>query len=191
MDPIYWSILLLALGLGVIFLELFVPSAGVLGVLAAVLIISGIIVAFLSSVQAGVIVLTITAITLPLLIGLLIKVWPNTPVGRRVLIGTVKEEDVLPKDEHYQEIKSLDGKVGFAKTKMLPSGMVVIDGKSYDAISDGFAIEPGEQIQVVAIKTNKVLVRKVDPNESIAISSDDDGLLSKSLDELGIDPIEE
>jgi len=192
MDPIIWSILLIALAFGVIVLELFVPSAGLLGVLAAVLIVSGIIVAFLSSVQAGVTVLATTALTLPLLIIFLLKLWPNTPIGRKVLIGTLNEDDVLPRDEHYQRLQSLQGKTGIAKSMMLPSGMVAIDGKSYDAISDGFAIEPGEPVQVIAIRTNKVVVRKVDPAElAVSSSGDSDDLLSQPIDQLGIDPIEE
>lgn len=190
MDPIYWSIILLALGLGVVFLELFVPSAGILGILAAALFLSAILVAFFSSVQAGVIVLSITCVSLPLLLLVLLKVWPNTPIGRRVLIGKVKEEDVLPVDEHYQELQTLDGKIGKAKSKMLPSGRIVIEGKSYDAVSDGFAIDTGDSVKVIAIRTNKIIVRKLDPNEPVDNMLDDDHLLSQPIDELGIDPIE-
>ena len=47
-------------------------------------------------------------------------------------------------------------------------------------------------MQVVAIRTNKIVVRKVDPEEMEVSSSDDlEDVLSKSLDELGIDSIEE
>ncbi len=191
MDPIYWSIILLSLGLAVILLELFVPSAGILGVLATVLIVSGIIVAFFNSVQAGVIVLTITSLSLPLLLVLLLKIWPSTPIGRKVLIGRVNAEDVLPIGSHYDELSSLDGRFGRAKTKMLPSGTVVINKKSYDAVSDGFAIDPGDHIQVIAIRMNKIIVRKVEPDETIAKNPNDrDHLLSRPIDELGIDPID-
>ncbi len=192
MDPFYWSIILLALGVGVIFLELFVPSGGFLGVLAAILIISGIIVAFLSSFQAGVIMLAATGVSLPLLLILLLKLWPSTPIGRRILIGTIRPEDVLPTGDIYEELPKLKGKTGRAKTKMLPSGIVVIDGKSFDAVSDGFAIEPGDSVQVTAIRMNKLFVRKFDPNEpAFNHSTDDDNMLSKSLDELGIDSIDD
>ena len=46
MDALLWSILLLLLGLALIALEVFVPSGGVLGVLAALALIASIVVAF-------------------------------------------------------------------------------------------------------------------------------------------------
>ncbi|HMO12885.1 MAG TPA: NfeD family protein [Pirellulaceae bacterium] len=192
MDPMYWSVILLALGVAVIFLELFVPSGGLLGVLAAILIISGIIVAFMSSFHAGVSMLMVTAISLPLLIILLLKIWPQTPVGKRVLIGSIRPEDVLPSGDIYDELPKLKGKTGRAKSKMLPSGIVEINGKSYDAVSDGFAIEKGDSIIVTEVRMHKLFVRKYEPDESVALQPkpNDDSLLSKSLDELGIDPIE-
>jgi hypothetical protein len=42
---------------------------------------------------------------------------------------------------------------------MLPSGLVLIDGKSYDAVSDGMAIEPGQAIIVVSVSTQRLVVR--------------------------------
>ena len=59
-DALLWSILLLALGLGLIALELLVPSGGVLGILAALAIIASIAVAFSGGWVTGVIMLVAT-----------------------------------------------------------------------------------------------------------------------------------
>ncbi len=185
MNPIYWSLILMLLGLATICLELFVPSAGLLGILAAVLIISSIIVAFFNSVQAGAIMILATCVMLPVFVIIALKVWPSTPIGRRVLIGRVKEEEVLPTGEHYENLKKMVGRRGIAKTKMLPSGMVVIEGEKYDAVSEGLAIDPGDSIQVVAVRTNKIIVRKVDPSEDVTSSSlEDDDILSRPIDDV-------
>jgi hypothetical protein len=42
---------------------------------------------------------------------------------------------------------------------MLPSGLVIIDGKSYDAVSEGVPIEANQTVLVVAISTQRLVVR--------------------------------
>ncbi len=185
MDPIYWAMILMALGIATIGIELFVPSAGLLGILATVLIVSAIVTAFFHSVTAGAIMILATCVMLPVFVVLLLKIWPNTPIGKRVLIGRVNEEDVLPIGEHYEGLKNMVGRRGVARTKMLPSGLVVIDGEKYDAVSEGLAIDPGDSIQVVAVRTNKIIVRKIDPaDETISSSLEDDDILSKPIDDV-------
>ena len=188
MDPLYWSFLLVIFGFAVIVLELFVPSAGILGVVAAILFISGIVTGFFHSLWIGSLLLLITTLCLPLMFIVLVKVWPSTPLGRRILIGKMREEEVLPVGESYENEK-LIGMKGFAKTKMLPSGMIKIGDKSYDAVSDGFAIEAGDQIKVVAVKMNRILIQPYDAETDVPDFEDDD-VLSQPFDELGIDPIE-
>ena len=41
---------------------------------------------------------------------------------------------------------------------MLPSGQVVIDGEKFDAISEGFPIEPGDRIIVSDVRGNRIYV---------------------------------
>ncbi len=165
MNPVFWSVVLLAGGLLVIGLELFVPSAGLLGLVAGVLLLSSIIVAFFSSMIAGVVMIGVVATLLPFIFMLFVSVWPNTPIGRRVLIGSKRREDVMPAGEHYEERERLIGKRGVARTRMLPSGQVVIDGKKYDAVSQGTVVEPGDAIEVVAIRTWKIIVRRLSETE--------------------------
>ena len=42
---------------------------------------------------------------------------------------------------------------------MLPSGMVVIDGKTYDAVSEGVPIEAEQTVLVVGVSTQRLVVR--------------------------------
>ena len=46
-----------------------------------------------------------------------------------------------------------------ARGTMLPSGLVVIEGKTYDAVSEGMAIEAGQTVLVVAVSTQRLVVR--------------------------------
>ena len=104
MDPFYWSIILIAGGFLIIFAELFIPSAGILGIAAAACLISGIVVAFFDSVQMGMLSLLTVLILLPVMFSMMIKIWPHTPIGKRILIGPVAHEDVIPTGEYYSEI---------------------------------------------------------------------------------------
>jgi membrane-bound serine protease (ClpP class) len=185
MNPLVWSAILLGAGLLVIAVELFVPSAGLLGMLAGVLLLSSIIVAFFNSMLAGVVMIGVVAALLPFIFLLFVNIWPSTPIGRRVLIARKSREEYLPVGEHYDERQRLIGKRGTARTRMLPSGQVLIDGKKYDAVSQGMVIEPGDAIEVIAIRTWKIIVRRVTAEElqrgGPAVDPDD--ILSRPVDE--------
>ena len=193
MDPIYWALLLLAIGLGFVVLELFVPSGGILGFMAAALIIASIVLGFMEGLNSGALILLLAVIALPILLAAMIKLWPLTPLGKMILLKDLKPEDVLPKKSHYQRRASLDGQLGVAKTKMLPSGMVVINGEKYDAISDGFAIEAGDPIKVIAVRENRIYVQPYDA--SVEDASDlpvrDRGVLSQPIEELGLESFDD
>ncbi|MEM9413058.1 MAG: NfeD family protein, partial [Planctomycetota bacterium] len=114
------------------------------------------------------------------------------PIGRRILIGPVAEEDVIPTGDYYCEIQSLPGRLGIVKTPMLPSGIVIVDGKKYDAVSDGLPLDPGDTIKVSAIKGNRVFVSKYDGETSeTELPATDTGILSQSIEELGLDAFDE
>ncbi len=189
MDPLYWSLILVAAGFFVIFLELFVPSAGVLGIVAGICLLSGVVVAFLHSIELGAVMLIGVMIMLPVAFSLMIKAWPHTPIGKRILIGPVASEDVIPQGEFYDEIQALEGRLGVVRTKMLPSGIIVIDGKKFDATSDGLPLDPGETIKVTSVKGNRIFVSKYEGEfaDGDDLPASDADLLSKPLEELGLD----
>ena len=196
MDPIYWALLLLIVGLIVVVLELFLPSAGTLGVLAGVLIIAAIVVGFRDGLKTGALILTLTVIALPVLLGFMVKVWPHTPLGKRILLDEIKPEDVLPNSSHYQKRNdSLVGQLGIAKTKMLPSGIVVIEGEKYDAISEGFAVDAGDAVKVVKVREHRLYVQPYDGAVDAASAKDaavrDGDILSRPIEDLGLEGLDD
>ena len=184
MDYSTLSLLLLAAGILVIVVEMFIPSAGILGIVAATFLIGGVVVAFMHSVFFGLAVLTGTSLAMPLLFWLLVKVWPMTPMGKAILMNDTIE-NMIPEST----TETLVGQVGIAKTKMLPSGIVEIDGKQHDAVSEGFAINPGDTVRVVSARGNRVYIEPYEGEvdaEGRAVTPDN-GPLSTPLEELGID----
>lgn len=193
MDTFYWAFVLLAIGLCVIVLELFIPSAGVLGTLATILILSSVVLGFMNGLESGALILLVVVLAVPALFAMMIKIWPHTPLGRLILLKDIKPEDVLPNSPHYHRTEGLVGALGVAKTKMLPSGMVVIDGEKFDAISEGFAVDAGDPIKVVAVREHRVYVEPYDgTNESASdLPVRDRDIFSQPIEELGIEGLED
>jgi membrane-bound ClpP family serine protease len=192
MEPYFWSILLLLVGIAIVGIELFVPSGGVLAILAGLCFLGGIAVAFMQSVQAGLIMITVTSAIVPLLIAAGIHYWPNTPIGRRIL-GKLPDhpDEVLPDSEAYRGLKQLIGRRGKANCKMLPGGSIVIDRRSYEAVSVGMAIDEGAPVEVVDVRIGRLVVRPCasDPEDTSGglPAEKGDDLLSRPIDSLGID----
>ena len=194
MDPLYWALLLMIAGVGFLLLEIILPSAGVLSVLAALSFIGALVVAFSHSVRLGVVMLAVEMFLIPLLIAAAVKWWPHTPIGRLMLIRLPKSDDeILPDDPVYRDLKSLIGKRGKAKSVMLPSGAVTINGRTYDAFSEGMPIEPGAPIQVVAVRTNRLVVRPAAEaaDDAAPTSRAEEDILNRPLGELGLEPFDD
>ena len=182
----YTALILLIAGFCILALELFVPSAGLLGVLAGCMIITSVVMAFLTSWYTGMVFLLVTLLLVPVMLILMIKIWPHTPIGKRLLADDETLTDVLPQGKHYDR-GDLAGKTGIAKTMMLPSGQVVIDGQKYDAVSDGFAVEAGDRVKVVSIKENRIYVQPCDDDESLQEAPAVDDATDQPIEKFDLD----
>lgn len=184
MGPLLWSICMLGAALVVIGIEIFVPSAGLLGFLAGALLLSAIVLAFFHSAVAGVLMILGIAMLMPFIFIGFVKIWPSTPIGRRILIRRRSREETLPDGDAYDGLEALVGRTGLARTPMLPSGQIVIDESRYDAVSQGMPIEAGDRVRVIDIRTYKIIVRRVDENEpEDTLEVDPDDLMSRPVDE--------
>ena len=130
----------------------------------------------------GFLAFSLTAV--PAAVGLAFKYWPMTPMGRAFL-GELPSEDETKPDDPRRE---LVGKIGVAQTKMLPSGAIMIDGKVIDAVAQGMAIEPGQPVEVIEVRGNRVMVRAA---EGDVVAPSNEELLAKPLEDFGLDSIDE
>ena len=187
LDPIGWAVVLLVVGCGILVLEIFIPSGGLLSFLAFVALVASLIVAFNQSVTTGLSFMAVSVLAVPLAIGIAFKLWPKTPMGKAILGELPTEEETRPDDPR----RELVGRVGVAQSLMLPSGAVLIDGKLIDAVSQGIAIDPGQPVVVVEVKANRVMVRpaSADETQSAAVAPDD--VLSRPIEEFGFDSLED
>lgn len=191
MDPLAWSILLLLLGLVLLFLEVFVPSGGVLGFISVASIAVSIGLAFYHrGLEVGLLFLVLAAAAIPSVLMLAFRWWPLTPMGKRLLLDVPTAKDVLPDSPQRRKLRELVGHIGEAKTLMLPSGAVVVDGMTVDAVSEGMPIEAGQRVKVIDVHGNRVLVRPAAEGEEPETRATND-VLSQPIESLGLEGFEE
>lgn len=160
-----WAILLLILGLGLAVMEVFFASAGILGFLAAASIIGAIVLGFQYAPEFGIGLMVATLIGLPGVIVAAFRYWPQTRLGRRVLLAAPREQDVLPDEDERRWLRGVVGKRGRAKCKMLPGGLVTVEGRTVEAVSEGQPIEAGQPVVIVQVRGKRLIVRPdTEPN---------------------------
>ena len=190
MEPIYWTMLLLLGGAVLLVLEFFVPSAGSLGGLAAICLVAAVIIGFTVSTGTGILILILVMIGVPALLALMIKVWPLTPIGRRLFLSPPTGDEVEPYREENARLRDYVGHTGIATTKMLPAGIIRIERRKFDAITDGEAIDKGEQVVVKAVRMKRLVVRKSESFPSAPSIADPADVLSRPLGEFGLESLD-
>ena len=190
---IAWAILLMLVGCALVVLEVFIPSGGIITILSAVAFIASIVIASWESPTTGpvtgLIFAAATVLAVPMLIATAFKYWPKTPMGKAFLGELPTDAEVLTEDPR----RALLGRVGVARSKMLPSGAVEIDGQMIDAVTQGQAIEPGAYVVVIEVRANRVVVRPADKDQRPGNQNPKEikDLLSRSIEELGIESLED
>lgn len=178
--------LLHAVGLLLLFflllvMELFIPSAGLLGIAAAAALIAAIIIGFLHSFTAGGLILIVTAFLVPMVVSVGLRLWPRTPFGRRML-NVDPEESSLRRQEQDAGRQQWIGKVGVARMDLLPNGVIDVAGSRLDAVSIGGAIDCGTNVEIVNVVAGKIQVRRTERPPD-PVSRDDGPVAASSLEQ--------
>ena len=161
MSSYFWPVALLISSVILLALEVSIPSGGILGILGVLAVLGSILAAFLKvGVTAGIAFTSIFAVLIPVVVYILVRLWPRTPMGKRILINTPSESEIVP--ERIHNLKELIGQPGLAISPMLPSGAIRILGRNIDAVSDGIPIEKGSLVEVVAVRGNHLVVMPAD-----------------------------
>lgn len=162
MDPWFWTVIFFGLAALFAVLEFFITSGGILAFLSVAALVGSVVFAFLGNPYIGAAYVLGIAVGVPMLIWYLFKWWPNTAMGRQIMLDPETDPALQP-DTDLIARKELVGKRGVAKSKMMLSGLVEVEGKRLNAISEMEPIEPGEEIVVVRVDGIDLLVRKAPP----------------------------
>lgn len=152
-----WAVLLAGIGIALILAEVLLPTHGVLGVLGAGGLIAAIVMCYLISIRLGTLVLIAAACATPLVWIAFVRVWPRTPIGRRVVLPRVVSA--------ISPAPVLVGQRGVTVSELRPIGVCEFDlptgrNERIEAISEHGMIPPGRAIAVVDVANNRPVVRE-------------------------------
>jgi membrane-bound ClpP family serine protease len=155
-----WPILCLAIGLLLLIVEIFVPSGGLIGILAIGLVVWSLVLAFTASVVLGLKFLIAVCVLMPLALALAVHLWPRTPLAKWIFLKPPDPEEVEPETAvHGVRLEHLIGQFGRALTPLRPSGVVDFDGRRIDGLSEEGLIPPGSLVRAVQVRGSQLVVR--------------------------------
>lgn len=160
-----WGFGLFGLALLLFLVELFLPTGGILGVMVGVAAIAGVVSFFRASQVWGWSSLGFLIVVSPFAFAFALKVWPHTPIGRRLILGSVEDEvdEEAPqvRDEEGDVLKALIGATGEAVSDLRPVGTVRIEGERVEALAESGMIDAGQKVRITAVEGNRIRVRAV------------------------------
>jgi len=159
-SPWVWTIIFVFGGLLFAVLELFLPTGGILAFFSLAAFCAAVIFAFHQGMEFGLAFLGLLMIGIPVLVWQLFMIWPHTPIGRRMLLEPEDDPALLP-DSENETLQSLIGKTGIVQSRMMPSGIVLLEGIKYDALSEGEPIDPGTCVVVIQANKINIVIRAV------------------------------
>ena len=148
---------LFIVGVVLIAVEVFVPG-GIIGAIGVVALIGGIVVAYFEYGSEGALMAGLAAGGL-VVFALVVEfaVLPKTPLGKRLFL-----RKKIKGTTEYSHAKNLEmGVEGKAVTALAPTGLILVDGKKYEAASRSGFIDKNETVKVVEKDNFRLIVSKL------------------------------
>jgi membrane-bound ClpP family serine protease len=158
MSTLAWPLLLLAFGFLLLILEVFIPSGGLIGLLALSCLGLSLWKAFAQSTALGLNFLLADFLLMPVTMMLALYLWPKTPLARRVFLKPPAPEDI-ELSHSGMRLDHLVGQLGRALTPLRPSGLVDFDGRRLDGLSEEGLIPSGALVLAVRVRGGQLIVR--------------------------------
>ena len=147
----YGGLLLIIFGIVLLVIEIFTPTFGLLTAGGVTSLILG---SFMLSKSP----VPFLRISLPLIISMSLATAAFFVFALSKGIGIQRKRPVTGRE-------GLIGKVGLAQTALDPEGTVFIHGERWQASTSGEAIKEGEEVEVLAVKGLKLIVKKYERKE--------------------------
>ena len=151
-DP-FFSYLLLGIGVALIFLEVFIPSGGIIGIVALASLALSIYGFFHQDPGLG----SIIAIA-----SIFFVISMFTFMLRRISLTETQDANACSSVDN--QIGGVMGRSGVTKSALRPAGVALIDGKRVDVIASRGFIEKDKQVKVIETSGNRVVVKELSEN---------------------------
>ena len=169
-----WGFILAAAAMGILLLEFLIPSGGLLGLLCGMAGIGSIVAFFMYDTQFGVAAVIGYAILTPIVLVFGFKLWINSPLARRMVLGgDIEGNSDGPPDmpgtsghartRRRDELRQLIGAEGVTITALRPVGVVRIDGRRIDAMAESGIVDANTPVVVTDVYDNQIKVKASSP----------------------------
>ncbi len=166
-----WGIVLLAVAVALFFVEVFLPTGGVLGIVSGLCAVAGIVFLFRVDQTLGAISAGLSLLALPFLMVFALKLWPDTPFAKWITLHESQERMTgggsMSATADGLGVKRRSGPAiavgleGQALTTLRPVGVCLLDGRREECMARSGAIAAGSKVRVVAIEGSEVWVKRV------------------------------
>ncbi len=156
-----WPVVCLIIGLVLLMAEVFVPSGGLIGLLAVGFLLVSLWLTFSISTTLGLKFMLVLGLLMPLALVLAVQIWPRTPMGRWIILKPPEPEELepAPGPSHGGRLEHLIGQYGRSLSPLRPSGVVDFDGRRVDGMSEGGMIPSGVLVKAVQVRSGQLVVR--------------------------------
>jgi membrane-bound ClpP family serine protease len=163
MDPVLLAVCGLLIGLALLVLEFFIPSGGLIFVLACVSLAVGAWGAWTAWGDDqfwlfGTYLAAMFVLAPASFIGGLYLL-DTTSLGDKILLEGPKPDEVAGFSDEIQKLREMIGQRGETMGLLNPGGMVIVDGNRYHCESPGMMIQPGTEVEIIDVDANRLVVR--------------------------------
>jgi membrane-bound serine protease (ClpP class) len=169
-----WEILVFVIGLILLVVEIFAfPGFGITGILGIIFIVAGLTLSLLNNVnfdfkpvKTGELGKALFTVIGGISLGFALVLFLSNRIGKKGILHNIALNTNLENEQGYigvpMESKSLVGQQAVAGTDLRPSGKIIVDGMSYDAVSEGGVfIAKDSIVQIVKYELGQVYVSKI------------------------------
>jgi len=150
-------VILQLIGILVIMAEIFIPSFGILSVLAVCIFLYSLFIVFTDiSINVGIFFVCADAVMIPIFIIVGLKLLAKSPLALKKELS--KSEGIVSQSPTLETYLNMTGQ---AVTDLRPAGAAIIDGKRLDVVTDGEYIEKETPIKVTDVTGNQIIVEKI------------------------------
>lgn len=158
------AVVLVLVGLGFILAEVFFPSLGLFGLLAAACIVTADVLAFRSGPGWGWLFVGVEIVLVPWFITAALRHLPQTRLGKRMML----QGPPTGAGPVVQDHKHLVGIAGHAESDLRPGGMARLGNTRHAVVALGGLIDAGTPVVVTAVEGNEIRVRAAGTKETLS-----------------------
>jgi membrane-bound ClpP family serine protease len=159
---VFLAYVLIVLGLVLLAAEIFLPTGGILFVLALAALIAGIAMAFYADLTQGLITLVAVFVLISVMGPVLLHLMPRTAMGKKMFLEAAADDASTAAMPVNLELEALRGRHGKTLSSLRPAGVVDFDGRRVDTMSEGDMIGAGQWVRCIDVKAGRVIVRQLE-----------------------------